>query len=122
MSTSFTDREAGPPERSLTGHLKEARAFLSSIDGWVLQRQTELTSIPAPPFQEGPRGARMAELMEEVGLEGVRTDRVGNVLGALPSGRLLSHRGSGAEGVEACDLPSDEGPLILSAATGCQRQ
>ncbi len=57
----------------------------------------------------------MAELMEEVGLEGVRTDRVGNVLGALPSGRLLSHRGSGAEGVEACDLPSDEGPLILSA-------
>lgn len=44
----------------------------------------ELTAIPAPPFGEGPRGARMAELLGEVGMENVRQDDAGNVLADLP--------------------------------------
>ncbi|MEQ9398629.1 MAG: M20/M25/M40 family metallo-hydrolase [Longimicrobiales bacterium] len=47
----------------------------------TLADQAELTAIPAPPFGEEVRGRRMAELMTEAGLGGVRTDAEGNVLG-----------------------------------------
>ena len=47
--------------------VKEAREFLRAEDSWVLERQLELTAIPAPPFGEEPRGRRMAELFREVG-------------------------------------------------------
>jgi acetylornithine deacetylase/succinyl-diaminopimelate desuccinylase-like protein len=73
------------------------RRFLLSIDPWVLERQKELTAIPAPPFGEGPRGDRMAELFLEIGLEGVRKDEEGNVLAVLP------------------DSPPGEDALVVSA-------
>ncbi|MGB5345737.1 MAG: M20/M25/M40 family metallo-hydrolase [Woeseia sp.] len=41
----------------------------------------ELTEIPAPPFQESQRAARFAELLREAGLDDVRIDEVGNVIG-----------------------------------------
>ena len=44
----------------------------------------ELTEIPAPPFQEGTRGARFAELLRESGLSDVTIDEVGNVVGRRP--------------------------------------
>jgi acetylornithine deacetylase/succinyl-diaminopimelate desuccinylase-like protein len=64
--------------------VREARDFLLREDPWVLRVQKELTAIPAPPFEEGARGRRVAELFREVGLTRVRTDRVGNVLAELP--------------------------------------
>lgn len=50
-------------------------------DARTLQDQVELTLIPAPSFNEGMRGARMAELLEEAGAREVRVDAAGNVLG-----------------------------------------
>lgn len=41
----------------------------------------ELTEIPAPPFHEEARAARFAEMLREAGLEDVRIDEVGNVIG-----------------------------------------
>lgn len=92
----------------------KAWARLQVMDEWVLDRQMELTAIPAPPFGEGPRAERMAQLFEEVGLANVRTDGEGNVLGALPSR---------SKGSEAPDSPPEtpaghpfEGkPLVVSA-------
>ena len=55
--------------------------FLRSIDSWVVDRQMELTAIPAPPFGEGPRGDRFGSLLEDLGLLEVSKDEVGNVLG-----------------------------------------
>ena len=57
-----------------------ARAFIFEDDARTLRQQRELTEIPAPPFGEGPRGDRMAELMGEAGLHSER-DAEGNVLG-----------------------------------------
>jgi len=84
--------------------VEEAWAFLQSIDAWVLDRQIELTAIPAPPFQERARGNRMAELFLELGLGNVRIDEVGNVLGEFSEENHLE-----SEAVSAGD------PLILSA-------
>ncbi|MFH1762819.1 MAG: hypothetical protein ABIF09_01385, partial [Gemmatimonadota bacterium] len=89
-SMAMTDSAEGQNRPDPEGHplfarpeVQEAWAFIRSIDPWVLDRQMELTAIPAPPFEEEARGKRMAELFLDVGLEGVRTDQVGNVLGAL---------------------------------------
>src|SRR6266852_4097882 len=46
--------------------------------------QMEMARIPAPPFGEGARGAWLAERFREVGLDDVRMDDVGNVLGIRP--------------------------------------
>jgi acetylornithine deacetylase/succinyl-diaminopimelate desuccinylase-like protein len=102
----------------LAPRLEEARTFLESIDDWVIQRQIELTSIPAPPFQEAARGIRMAELMEEVGLKEVKTDEAGNVIGRFKSDRSHRSHGVAPSGAVAPGkiLPrSGMGPLILSA-------
>jgi acetylornithine deacetylase/succinyl-diaminopimelate desuccinylase-like protein len=67
--------------------VSESRARLKELDPWVLETQVELTAIPAPPFGEGPRGGRMGELFEQVGLAQVRKDEVGNILAELPGHR-----------------------------------
>ena len=79
--------------------LQEVSERVQELDPWTLDRQMELTAIPAPPFGEGPRGERMAELFREMGLVGIRTDKAGNVLGEMPHGRS----------------PGATHPLILSA-------
>jgi len=50
---------------------------------WVNEEQARLTEIPAPPFQEGPRGEAVRRLLAESGLT-TSTDKVGNVIGELP--------------------------------------
>lgn len=65
-------------------HLQEQR---------ILQWQTELVGIPAPPFGEAQRAEWLRERFCELDLEDVRTDEAGNVLGkrsgAEPGGRRL---------------------------------
>jgi acetylornithine deacetylase/succinyl-diaminopimelate desuccinylase-like protein len=63
--------------------VRDARRHAEEDDARVLAQQRELTEIPAPPFGEGPRAKRMAELFREAGLHGVTTDEEGNVLGWL---------------------------------------
>ena len=46
--------------------------------------QMEMARIPAPPFGESARGAWLAELFREIGLDDVRIDDVGNVFGTHP--------------------------------------
>lgn len=54
---------------------------LRRTDARTLADQRRLTEVPSPPFQEGARGALMAELMRGTGLAQVRTDGEGNVVG-----------------------------------------
>jgi acetylornithine deacetylase/succinyl-diaminopimelate desuccinylase-like protein len=64
-----------------TAPLRAARDIIERSDETTLARQAALSSIPAPTGGEGARGARVAELFREVGLERVATDDVGNVHG-----------------------------------------
>ncbi len=54
-----------------------------ALDEATIEAQIELSEIPAPPFEERNRGARMSELLGAAGL-GVETDAVGNVIGRRP--------------------------------------
>lgn len=50
----------------------------------LLDEQIRLCEIPAPPFKEGRRAEAFRQAFESLGLQNVRIDRVGNVLGERP--------------------------------------
>jgi tripeptide aminopeptidase len=61
--------------------VRAARAHIERSDEATLARQAALSAIPAPTGAEAARGARVAELLDEVGLQDVEIDEVGNVRG-----------------------------------------
>ena len=64
--------------------LPRLRALARAADDATLREQVELAAIPAPPFGEERRGARVLERFREIGLSDVSTDEVGNVIGTVP--------------------------------------
>ena len=85
-ATIFAQTDYDQEMRELASNPSVAKAFEIIVE---LEPQTEkdlfeLTEIPAPPFKEEIRGKRYAEMMSEAGIEAVRTDEVGNVLGEWP--------------------------------------
>jgi tripeptide aminopeptidase len=61
-----------------------ALGHLVELEGELLTDLLELTEIPAPPFGEGPRGERFAEMLAESGLAEITIDEAGNVIGRRP--------------------------------------
>lgn len=61
--------------------LAPARARLAAGDERLLGTQVALSEIPAPTGGEQERGAFVAERFRRIGLDDVRVDDVGNVLG-----------------------------------------
>ncbi|MBI4467271.1 MAG: M20/M25/M40 family metallo-hydrolase [Acidobacteria bacterium] len=64
--------------------VQRATEFFVRESEWILQQQIRLTSIPAPPFHEEERARYLEEQFRAVGLEQVRRDGIGNVLGERP--------------------------------------
>lgn len=87
-SHAAPDPETDARARALLARDDVARtvARLRDDDARTLNEQCELTAIAAPPFGEGPRAARMAELMTAAGLDDVTTDAEGNVVARLGPG------------------------------------
>src|SRR5882762_9690026 len=65
----------------LNERVRTARAHIERSDEATLARQAALSAIPAPTGAEAARGARVAEMFGEAGLETVTIDDVGNVRG-----------------------------------------
>ncbi len=84
--------------------LRAARAHIERSDEATLGRQAALSAIPAPTGAEGARGARVAEMLDEAGLENVTIDDVGNVRGWYRNVAGTQH---------AAPLP--DGSVVLSA-------
>jgi len=59
--------------------VRAARAHIERSDEATLRRQAALSAIPAPTGAEGARGARVAEMFGEAGLDKITIDAVGNV-------------------------------------------
>ncbi|MGH7606874.1 MAG: M20/M25/M40 family metallo-hydrolase, partial [Gemmatimonadales bacterium] len=64
-----------------TPPLGAARRHIERCDETTLARQAALSAIPAPTGAESARAARVAELLDDAGLDGVSIDAVGNVRG-----------------------------------------
>ena len=66
--------------------VRAARHHIERADESTLARQAALSAIPAPTGAEGARGAHLAGLYREVGLEDVVVDEIGNVTGWMGGG------------------------------------
>jgi acetylornithine deacetylase/succinyl-diaminopimelate desuccinylase-like protein len=73
-----------PPSLLADARLKPLRALAHRGDDRTLADQLELVAIPAPPFGEDERAARLLARFREIGLADVHRDAEGNVLGTLP--------------------------------------
>ncbi len=71
---SIEDLAADPRVRAMLAALQQGEA--ATID-----EQIAVCEIPAPPFNEQQRAADYARRLLEIGVENVRTDAVGNVVG-----------------------------------------
>jgi acetylornithine deacetylase/succinyl-diaminopimelate desuccinylase-like protein len=78
-----------------------AFAWLHGNPKTIMDWQTELVSIPAPPFGEQARSKWMAARFAEAGLSSLQTDAAGNVFGWLPAAKLP---------------PESSGPVVVLSA------
>jgi acetylornithine deacetylase/succinyl-diaminopimelate desuccinylase-like protein len=67
----------------------------------LMDCQAELVAIPAPPFGEEARSKWLAARFAEAGLEDIRIDEIGNVLGFIPAANLP---------------PESSGPVVVLSA------
>lgn len=72
------------PALAQSANLKAAHAKIAADYETTVAEVIELTEIPAPPFKEAARAARMAEKFKALGLSDVHSDDVGNVIGIHP--------------------------------------
>ncbi|SOD03480.1 Acetylornithine deacetylase/Succinyl-diaminopimelate desuccinylase [bacterium JGI 053] len=72
-----------PPAVLGDPRVRALRALARETDEQTFAEQLELVSIPAPPFGEEARGARVLERFRALGLAEVRRDAEGNVLGSI---------------------------------------
>ena len=63
--------------------VKDALARLERENEWTLGQQETLCEIPAPPFKEQVRGEYFRQQLVALGLQQVRVDGEGNVIGEL---------------------------------------
>lgn len=69
----------------LAKHPTVTAAFnaLQSDNAWTLDQQASICQIPAPPFKEQARGAEYAKRLRDLGVQNVRIDKEGNVIGEI---------------------------------------
>jgi acetylornithine deacetylase/succinyl-diaminopimelate desuccinylase-like protein len=82
ISTSQTPPGAGPLVNDAA--VQRAVTHVQENERATLDEQVRLCEIPAPPFKEAARGKAFRQALEAAGLQRVRTDAVGNVIGERP--------------------------------------
>lgn len=61
--------------------VRAALDFAKKIEAKTIDEEIRICEIPAPPFHENARGEELKRLFTNLGLENVRTDKAGNVIG-----------------------------------------
>ncbi len=63
--------------------VKQAFTNIERDNAWTLNQQVSLCEIPAPPFKEAQRAAAFRDRLVALGVQRVRIDAEGNVLGEI---------------------------------------
>jgi len=77
----------GSAQVTITPRVREALEYLKSIESETVNEQALICEIPAPPFKEQQRAEYFRKRFVELGLENVRIDAEGNVIGERPGER-----------------------------------
>ena len=67
-----------------TASVKAALVAARASEPQTIEDQIHFCEIPAPSFKETARGAELKRIFQELGLQNVRVDAAGNVLGDRP--------------------------------------
>jgi acetylornithine deacetylase/succinyl-diaminopimelate desuccinylase-like protein len=71
--------------------VKAALAAARTTDAQTVEDQIRFCEVPAPPFMETARGELLQKTFVDLGLQRVRVDRAGNVLGERPGASARPH-------------------------------
>lgn len=71
--------------------VQAAMQDIQANESHFVDEQVRICEIAAPPFHEEKRVAELARLFRDAGLENIRIDRVGNVLGDRPGSAPHPH-------------------------------
>jgi acetylornithine deacetylase/succinyl-diaminopimelate desuccinylase-like protein len=71
--------------------VKAALAAAKANEAQTIDDQVRFCEIPAPSFKEEVRGKELQRVFQQLGLQDVRVDKAGNVLGAYPGASLHPH-------------------------------
>src|SRR5262249_30079782 len=71
--------------------VKAALAAVKANEPQTIEDQIRFCEIPAPSFKEEVRGAELRKVFQTIGLQNVRVDKVGNVLGTYPGASPHPH-------------------------------
>jgi len=80
-----------PSEILAKPDVQKAMATIKETEPHFIDEQIRLCEIPAPPFKEDKKGAELAKLFKAAGLQNVRIDKAGNVLGDRPGAAATPH-------------------------------
>ncbi len=64
--------------------MKTALEAVKRNEPHFIDEQVRVCEIPAPPFKEETRGKEFERIFKSMGLENVRIDKAGNVIGVRP--------------------------------------
>ncbi len=79
-----------PADAQTPAQLREDPSVKSALDAvqrnepHLIDEQIRICEIPAPPFKEEVRGKELQRLFQQAGLQNVRIDKAGNVIGTRP--------------------------------------
>lgn len=71
--------------------VKAALDAVKAHDAQTVEDQIRFCEIPAAPFKEEARGVELRKTFEQLGLQNVRIDKAGNVLGEYPGAAPHPH-------------------------------
>lgn len=75
--------ERGVDQVAAQPTVAQALAALQRDNAWTLEQQVGLCEIPAPPFKEAARALAFRDLLVRLGVQHVRQDGEGNVIGEV---------------------------------------
>src|SRR5437870_5639797 len=79
-----TPGAASVPDLLQNPAVQAAIAGAKATEAQTIEDQIRFCEIPAPSFKEEARGAELKRVFQGLGLENVRVDKAGNVLGDYP--------------------------------------
>jgi acetylornithine deacetylase/succinyl-diaminopimelate desuccinylase-like protein len=71
--------------------VKMAMAWAGADEPRTIDDQVRFSEIAAPPFMEAARGDELRRVFQQLGLQRVRVDRAGNILGERPGAAPRPH-------------------------------
>ncbi len=84
VSDAFADVQQDIARLAAAPEIRSGYNWFRAQEPQLTHWQLEMARIAAPPFGETARGAWLAERFQEIGLDDVHTDDVGNIFGIHP--------------------------------------